>query len=125
MHKLLKLAKTLRDPKLGCPWDQKQTFATFKNCLVEEINEVIQAIENENYENLKEELGDALFNLIFIINLAEEKQLFFMDDVVSEVHTKMVERHPHVFGEEKASTPEEAARFFYEAKKKQKNKDTK
>ncbi|MEX2665994.1 MazG nucleotide pyrophosphohydrolase domain-containing protein [Candidatus Uabimicrobium amorphum] len=122
MHKLLKLAKTLRDPKKGCPWDQKQTFLSFKKCLIEEVEEVIQAIDSENYENLKEELGDALFNLIFIINLAEEKQLFSMDDVVNDVYEKMVERHPHVFGQESASTPEEAKRFFYEAKRKQKNK---
>ena len=61
MNKLLKLIKTLRDPNIGCPWDQKQTFSSFKSCLLEEVEEVIQAINAEDYENLKEELGDALF----------------------------------------------------------------
>ena len=59
------------------------------------------------------------FNLIFLINLAEEKNLFTMEDVISEVHEKMIQRHPHVFGEEKATTPEEAANFFYKAKEKE------
>lgn len=125
MNKLQKLIKILRDPEKGCPWDQKQTFSSFKQCLIEEVEEVIQAIESKDYENLKEELGDVLFNLIFIINMAEEKELFSMEDVISDVHAKMIERHPHVFGKEKATTPEEASRFFYEAKKislkKQKN----
>ncbi len=120
MNRLLELAKTLRDPENGCPWDQVQTFDSYKKCLVEETEEVIAAIEAKDFDNLKEEIGDTLFNLIFLVNLAEEQNLFTLDSVISDAHQKLVERHPHVFGEEKASSPEEALRIFNEAKEKQK-----
>ncbi len=120
MQKLLDLARLLRHPENGCPWDRKQTFDSFKNCLVEEAKEVVEAIEKKDIENLKEELGDTLFNIIFLVNLAEEQGLFKWDDVVDGVYTKMISRHPHVFGDKKAKTPEEAYSFFMEAKEKNK-----
>jgi len=120
MHKLMELAKYLRNPDNGCPWDRAQTFDTFKHCLLDEAQEAIAAIEKKDFLNLKEELGDTLFNLIFITNLAEEQGLFTLDDVIDGVYQKMITRHPHVFGDKKAKTPEEAYAFFQEAKKKAK-----
>jgi uncharacterized protein YabN with tetrapyrrole methylase and pyrophosphatase domain len=116
IEKLLKLAKILRDPETGCPWDKKQTFDTYKKCLVDEAQEVVQAIDNNDMLNLQEELGDTLFNLIFIVNLAEEKNLFTMQDVIDGIYNKMIQRHPHIFGDKKATTPEEAYQIFQEAK---------
>ncbi|NUM34467.1 MAG: hypothetical protein HUU50_07975 [Candidatus Brocadiae bacterium] len=115
---LLKLAKKLRDPEKGCPWDKEQDFDSFKHCLVEEANEVIQAIDLKDWENLKEELGDTLFNLVFLINLAEEKKLFTLTDVVDGIYHKMIHRHPHVFGDQKAKDAQEAYEIFQKAKKK-------
>lgn len=124
MHKLMQLAKILRDPENGCPWDRAQTFDTFKKCLVDEAQEAIAAIEKKDFENLKEELGDTMFNIIFLVNLAEEQGLFTLDDVIDGVHSKMITRHPHVFGDQKAKTPEEALQRFREAKAKSKQKST-
>ncbi len=114
---LLQLAKRLRDPEKGCPWDLKQDFNSFKKCLVEEANEVVQAIDKQDWENLKEELGDTLFNLLFLTNLAEEKNLFTLTDVVDGIYQKMIQRHPHVFGDQKASNAQEAYDLFQKAKK--------
>jgi len=78
IEKLFTLARRLRDPKNGCPWDLKQDFESFKMCLVNEANEVVEAIDNKNIANLQEELGDTLFNVIFLINLAEEKKNVYL-----------------------------------------------
>ena len=116
MEKLLQLARMLRHPENGCPWDRAQTFVSFKHCLVEEAQEVVAAIDSGDIDNLKEELGDTLFNLIFLINLAEERGYFTMQAVIDGIHAKMIRRHPHVFGEQKAESPEDAYRIFQQAK---------
>lgn len=120
VEQLLELARTLRNPEKGCPWDCAQTFESFKNCLVNEAKEAVDAITAEDFKNLKEELGDTLFNIIFLVNLAEEKKLFTLDDVVDGVYQKMIVRHPHVFGDKKAANAAEAYQLFQEAKKKSK-----
>lgn len=125
IEKLLQLAKKLRDPEEGCPWDKQQTFDTYKTYLVNEAQEVVQAIDKNDMENLKEELGDTLFNLIFIVNLAEEKNLFTMQDVINGIHDKMIQRHPHIFGKKKATTPEEAYQIFQEAKQESRKQTSK
>lgn len=112
----MQLAKILRDPEHGCPWDLSQNFDTFKKCLVEEAQEAVSAIEKKDFVNLQEELGDTMFNIIFLTNLAEEQGLFTLDDVIDGVYQKMITRHPHVFGDKKAKTPEEALQFFKAAK---------
>ena len=116
MHKLLQLAKYLRDPEKGCPWDRAQDFDKFKKYLIEEAQEAVKAIENKNFDNLEEELGDTLFNLIFLVNLGEERNLFTLDSVIDRIYNKMIERHPHVFGDKKAASEQEALRLFLEAK---------
>ena len=124
MKKLLRLAKMLRDPDKGCPWDRAQTFASFKHCLVEEAQEVVEAIDHGDMDNLEEELGDTLFNLVFLINLAEEQGYFNMQAVIDGIYAKMIRRHPHVFGNQKAESPEHAYRLFQQAKQQARKEKT-
>lgn len=95
---LLKLMGTLRSPG-GCPWDREQTFSTIAPYTVEEAYEVADAIEREDMEALKDELGDLLFQVVFHAQMAAEAGAFTFADVVEAIQTKMVRRHPHVFGD--------------------------
>jgi predicted hydrolase (HD superfamily)/phosphoribosyl-ATP pyrophosphohydrolase len=116
MQSLLKLAKFLRDPHKGCPWDRDQTLESFKQNVVNEANEVVEAIVKKDSKNLCEEVGDTLFNLAFITNLAEEQGLFTLDNVIEAIFYKLLHRHPHVFGEASAGTASEALGVFMKAK---------
>jgi len=89
----------LRDPKSGCPWDIKQTFETIIPYTLEEAYEVADAIENGDMQELKSELGDLLFQVVFYAQMAKEQGDFDFDDVVNVVSEKLVSRHPHVFGD--------------------------
>ncbi len=94
--KLVKLLESLRGEK-GCPWDRKQTVKEFKTYLLEEVYELIDAIEQEDYKALQEELGDLLFHIVFIARICEERGAFNIKDVISATYEKMYNRHPHVF----------------------------
>ncbi len=94
---LLYLMERLRDPVTGCPWDLKQTFATIVPHTIEETYEVADTIEREDWNHLREELGDLLFQVIFYSQLGSEEDLFNWDEVVSGVVAKLLRRHPHVF----------------------------
>lgn len=98
---LLELMERLRDPKGGCPWDRQQTFATVAPYTVEEAYEVADAIERADYGELREELGDLLFQVVFHAQMAREAKLFAFGDVVAAIVDKMTRRHPHVFGSER------------------------
>jgi tetrapyrrole methylase family protein / MazG family protein len=117
---LLKLAEKLRS-ETGCPWDRKQTIASMLKHTEDEVHEVRQAIENGDHENLKEELGDVLFQLIMISQIAKENGYFHMDDVLGGIHNKIVSRHTWVFGDDKAETPEEALEMWRRNKEREKN----
>lgn len=104
----IQLIARLRDPETGCPWDIKQNFRSMIPCLVEETYEVIEAIEQGNTDNLKEELGDLLLQVVFLCQLSAEKNQFTFDDVVAGVLEKIVRRHPHVFGDKTAENEQEA-----------------
>jgi tetrapyrrole methylase family protein/MazG family protein len=93
----------------GCPWDKEQDEKTIKNYLLEETHEIIQAIENDDYENLKEELGDVLFQILFLADISEEKGYFDVYDAITCAYEKFVRRHPHVFDEKDSSTRESLA----------------
>jgi ATP diphosphatase len=93
------LMKRLRDPESGCPWDLKQSFSSIAKHTLEEVYEVIDAIERNDLEHLSEELGDLLFQIIFYSELGAEEQVFDFDTVVHGLVTKLVRRHPHVFPE--------------------------
>ena len=97
--------RALRDPKTGCPWDLEQDFATIAPYTVEEAYEVADAIEREDFDDLRSELGDLLFQVVFYAQMASEKGVFDFDDVADGITEKMVRRHPHVFGsdEERAT----------------------
>ncbi len=97
IHDLVALMARLRHPEHGCPWDLKQTFSTIAPYTLEEASEVAEAIAREDYENLKEELGDLLFQVLFHARIAEEAGMFSFDDICQELQSKLVRRHPHVF----------------------------
>ena len=108
----------------GCPWDREQTHATLKAACIEEAAEVVCGInvleETGNPENLKEELGDLLLQIVMHAQIAEEEGLFTIDDVIRNVMEKMIRRHPHVFGTAKADTSAEVLKAWDEIKKKEK-----
>ena len=91
------LMSRLRDSETGCPWDIKQTFQTLAPCTVEEVYEVVDAIERSDMEHLSEELGDLLFQIIFYSQLGAEDTTFNWDTIVSGITEKLIRRHPHVF----------------------------
>jgi MazG family protein len=99
---LLAVMAALRTPGSGCPWDLEQTFATIAPYTIEEAYEVADAIERGNRVDLKEELGDLLLQVVYHARMAEEEGAFAFADVVHGVTEKMIRRHPHVFGDEKA-----------------------
>ena len=113
---LLAVMGRLRDPESGCPWDAKQTFATILPYTLEEAYEVAEAIENEDMDGLREELGDLLFQVVFHARMAEEQGDFGFSDVVRAICDKMIRRHPHVFGEARFED-EEQLRASWELEK--------
>ncbi len=104
----------------GCPWDKKQTPESVKSYIVEEAHEVDAAIRSNNPEEIKEELGDLLFMTLFMVHLFEEKNIFTLEDVSSRVCSKMISRHPHVFGTVEVSSPEEVKRNWEKIKAQEK-----
>ncbi|MDE7156561.1 MAG: nucleoside triphosphate pyrophosphohydrolase [Lachnospiraceae bacterium] len=103
-----KIIKTLRSPD-GCPWDRVQTHESMRSCLIEECYEVLEAINNKDDDNLKEELGDVLMQVVMHSRIAEERGSFTFDDVVQGISEKMIRRHPHVFGNEAGEVVEAAS----------------
>jgi MazG family protein len=104
---VLAVMARLRDPAGGCPWDLEQTFATIAPYTIEEAYEVADAIERQDMQALKEELGDLLFQVAFHARMAEEQGVFDFADVAQALADKMIMRHPHVFGEGDGRTAEE------------------
>ncbi len=103
---LIDLMARLRAPD-GCPWDREQTYATLAPMLIEEAYEVIEAAEAGEWDELRDELGDLLFQIVFYGQIAAENGHFDLHQVIARVHEKMTRRHPHVFGEDKAGTAAE------------------
>ena len=103
---LVAVMARLRAPG-GCPWDRKQTFETIKTYLLEEAYEVMDAIDREDWRGLQEELGDLLLQPVFFAQMAAELGLFTVSDALDAVNQKLVRRHPHVFGDADAETPED------------------
>jgi ATP diphosphatase len=97
MQELLTIMTRLRDPDSGCPWDRQQSFASIVPYTLEEAYEVADAIERGDFLELKDELGDLLFQVVFYARLAEEQQLFAFEEVVEAITAKLIRRHPHVF----------------------------
>ncbi|AQW58555.1 nucleoside triphosphate pyrophosphohydrolase [Vibrio owensii] len=116
IEQLEQIMAKLRDPESGCPWDLKQTFDTIVPHTIEETYEVVDAIQNRDWPNLQEELGDLLFQVIFYSQMAKEQGLFDFSDVVETVNEKLTRRHPHVFSEVEFDS-EEAINANWEAEK--------
>ncbi|MDF2154128.1 nucleoside triphosphate pyrophosphohydrolase [Vibrio sp. CAU 1672] len=120
IEQLEQIMTQLRDPKQGCPWDLKQTFDTIVPHTIEETYEVVDAIQNRDWPNLKEELGDLLFQVIFYSQMAKEQGLFDFSDVVETVNEKLTRRHPHVFSEVEFDSEEEISANWEAEKAKEK-----
>ncbi|MFU2083063.1 nucleoside triphosphate pyrophosphohydrolase [Gallibacterium anatis] len=107
LEKFAKIIAKLRDPTGGCPWDLEQTYQTMPPHILEEAYEVVEAINQDDRKELKEELGDLLMQVVFLSQLAQEEGAFTLDDVIDGITDKIIRRHPHVFGEIKAENSDE------------------
>ncbi|MCB1197350.1 MAG: nucleoside triphosphate pyrophosphohydrolase [Deltaproteobacteria bacterium] len=121
-EQLIQVMQQLRDPASGCPWDLAQDHKTIAKYAIEEAYEVVDAIEHGSDEDLKEELGDLLLQVVFHAQMAAEKNRFDIEDVVHAINTKMIERHPHVFDQHNPLTPEEVAQQWETIKNKGQSK---
>lgn len=108
----------------GCPWDKEQTHASIRNNFIEETYEVVEGIDSNDNDILKEELGDVLLQVVFHTRMAEEEGAFNIDDVTDGICKKLIRRHPHIFAEVKASTSEEVLNNWDEIKKEEKKRKT-
>src|SRR5882724_10170936 len=106
----------------GCPWDREQTFDSIKPYKLEETYEVLEAIDNRDWDELPGELGDLLLQVLFYSEMAKEQGTFSIDDVLDRLSNKLVNRHPHVFGDVKAETPSEVLRNWEALKAEEKKK---
>jgi MazG family protein len=118
-QKLVDVMARLRAPG-GCPWDRKQTFDTIKPYLLEETYEVMDAIDRSDWSGLAEELGDLLLQPVFFAEMAAEQGLFTIADSLDAINQKLIRRHPHVFGDASAETPEDVKQRWEEIKKQEK-----
>ncbi len=119
--KFCDIIEKLRAPD-GCPWDRKQTAESLRKSLMEECDEAIEAVDKKDDENLCEELGDVLLVVGMIARIKEEEGKFDISDVLSGVNDKLIRRHPHVFGDAKASSPEEVLKLWNQVKEEEKKK---
>jgi MazG family protein len=104
--KLKKIVADLRDPQTGCPWDLKQTPKSMIPNFIEELYECIEAIEKESSEDLEEELGDLMLHIVMQVQIAEEQRRFTMEGVLDKISSKLIRRHPHIFGDGVATDAE-------------------
>ena len=123
LNQLLFIMKTLRSPG-GCPWDREQTHSSIRNDALEEVYEVVDAIDNSDRTALCEELGDMLLQVVFHCAIAEEEKEFTFDEVVDGICKKLVLRHPHVFGEANAENSSEVLDLWDSIKKQEKKQTT-
>ena len=116
---LLDIADILHGPD-GCPWDKKQTFESLRPYVLEEAHELLEAIDEKDIPEMVEELGDILFQVIFFGKLGEKDNSFSIEEIITTVSEKLVNRHPHVFGEEQADSPEDVIHHWEKAKSQEK-----
>ena len=115
VSEFMAIVRRLRGPG-GCPWDARQTPETIKTYVLEEAYELIEALDVQDPQKIKEELGDLFLHLVFLSDLYQEGGYFTFEEVVRAITAKMIHRHPHVFGEEKAETPGELRQIWRRAK---------
>lgn len=122
--RLVEIMAALRTPETGCPWDLEQNFSTVAPYTIEEAYEVVDAIERGDLADLKDELGDLLLQVVFHARLAQEQGLFEMGDVVEAITTKLIRRHPHVFGTARDLSPAEVKALWGQIKEAEKAERT-
>ena len=113
---LLEIMRRLRDPQHGCPWDLQQDFASIAPYTIEEAYEVADAIDRGDLDDLCDELGDLLLQVVFHARMAEEQGAFAFPEVVEAITAKLIRRHPHVFGETRDLTPAEVKTLWHRIK---------
>ena len=107
MKEFDKLVDIMAQLRKDCPWDRKQTHKSLRQYLIEETYEVVEALDNENLDNLKEELGDVLLQVLFHSEIAKENSSFELKDVIEHISEKLIRRHPHVFGDVEVNSTQE------------------
>ncbi|MCA1552887.1 MAG: nucleoside triphosphate pyrophosphohydrolase [Chloroflexi bacterium] len=110
----------LRDPEHGCPWDREQTPQTLRRYLLEEAYEALEAIDLNEPQKLKEELGDLLLQIVLQSQIASESGQFTIDDVIANIHAKIIRRHPHVFGDQQGATMQQIEENWEKIKRSEK-----
>ena len=123
-ERLVDIMARLRGPD-GCPWDREQDLESLKPMLIEEVYEVIEAVDNQDYEGLAEELGDLLLHVVFHAQLSREMNEFGIDDVIDGICDKLTRRHPHVFGNEQAGDADEVVEKWEAIKAREKSEKSK
>jgi MazG family protein len=118
-YDLVKIMHILRNE---CPWDKKQTHESIRDLMIEEIYEAIDAIDQNDFDELKKELGDILLHVLFHSEMADEKQKFSIDDVIFGIQDKLIRRHPHVFGDVDAKDSDTVTRNWESIKQKEKGR---
>lgn len=117
---LIEISDILNSPE-GCPWDQKQTFSSLRPYVLEEAHEVLEAVDKGDEAEMIEELGDLFYTVIFYAKVAEREKKFSMKDIIEALKAKLIRRHPHVFGEEKAQSMEDIIRTWNRVKSEEKS----
>ncbi|MEE9260912.1 MAG: nucleoside triphosphate pyrophosphohydrolase [Candidatus Scalindua sediminis] len=117
---LVELMEKLRS-KEGCPWDKEQTHESLKSCLIEEVYEIVDAVDSKNPEQLKEELADMFFLIIFYCQIADDSKNFNINDILEVCLDKMTRRHPHVFGDKSIDNADDALSQWHEIKRREVN----
>jgi ATP diphosphatase len=125
MQQLLDIMRALRDPDSGCPWDLEQNFQSLIPYTLEEAYEVADAIDRNNLDDIKSELGDLLFQIVFYSQLAAEQQAFDFNDVAQTISDKLTRRHPHVFADAKIMNAEEQTKEWEKIKQKERKSKAK
>jgi len=112
MDSFKRLIEIMDKLRLECPWDRKQTFESLRNLTIEETYELADAIIDKKWDDVKNELGDLLLHIVFYAKIGSEKKLFDINDIINHVSKKIVDRHPHVFGDKKFSTSDEVIKSW-------------
>jgi MazG family protein len=123
-NELIEVAAALNHPVEGCPWDLEQTFASLRPYILEEAHEALEAIDSGDDEHIIEELGDLFYTVIFYAKVAEREKRFTIKEVIEGLKTKLIRRHPHVFGEKKGASTKEVMQIWEAVKKKEKKNRT-
>ena len=124
LNEFERLVEIMRRLRKECPWDNAQTPGTLRQYIMEEAYETIEAIDNKDWQELRKELGDLLLQIVFQAEIAEEKGRFTLDEVIQHINKKLVERHPHVFGEVKVKNAEEVKDNWERIKVEKENRQT-